>query len=365
MKKFLLFTFSLLTCLCFFVEANNNWTIEKIWDDIVLSNGEKSITIKATNQQGKNKAWTWNWDKWESWEQWVCDQWYHIPTKDEWLDLLNLWYDIKWNELGNIEKTKDWLNQSNIDNYDSKMAINFSDDLSMAAVWEWSAWKNSVRDIWLYWSSTYDSKNQMLYSLKFDKYWNSIKVWFNCWLACSIAIRCFKDDKVNSKYSKDYNDAYSFAYENKITTMPTIEEANMTWEIIRAEIAKMFSNWMKSLGYEPNTQKKCKFSDTKSVQWDLAPAIIESCQFGVMWQWITKFRPFDKITKWEVATAVSRIIRWDKYNWWEPFYVNHINALIQEWVIDNTGNVNENELRWNVMLMLMKANEVIKNNKDN
>jgi hypothetical protein len=43
--------------------------------------------------------------------------------------------------------------------------------------------------------------------------------------------------------------------------MPTIEEAKMNDEIIRAEIAKMLANWVKSLGRTPDTYKSCNFKD--------------------------------------------------------------------------------------------------------
>ena len=177
-------------------------------------------------------------------------------------------------------------------------------------------------------------------------------------------IRCFKNDKntvIDNWFSKEYNDAYIFAYNNQITTMPTIEQANMTWEIIRAEIAKMLANWVKKFWYYADPNISCNFTDTASVKWDLATAIIESCQYWIMWQWITQFRPYDKITKAEVSTAISRILWWTQYDWWTPFYTNHVYALENAWVLSDRNNINSNELRWNVMTMLMKANNILKN----
>jgi hypothetical protein len=78
----------------------------------------------------------------------------------------------------------------------------------------------------------------------------------------------------------------------------------------------MLANWVKSLGYTPDTSKSCKFNDISSVKWDLYTAIIESCQLGIMWQWISDFRPYDKITRWEVSTAISRILRGSQFEWW-------------------------------------------------
>lgn len=162
----------------------------------------------------------------------------------------------------------------------------------------------------------------------------------------------------SNNYSTEYNNAYQFAFENKITTMSTIEEANMDFEIIRAEIAKMLANWVKSLGRIPDTSKSCNFGDIDWVKWDLHTAIIESCQLGIMWQWVSDFRPFDKITKWEVYTAVSRIIWNSVYDWWEPFYWKHMNALYNEWVISTMDNPETDEIRWNIMVILMNASSL-------
>lgn len=170
---------------------------------------------------------------------------------------------------------------------------------------------------------------------------------------------------IDNWYSKEYNDAYEFAYQSRITTMPTIEQANMHWEIIRAEIAKMLSNWVKmSLGRSPDTSKSCNFKDISWVKGDLYTAVIESCQLGIMWQWINEFRPFDKITKWEVATAVSRILWWSKYDWWEPFYFKHMDALKDAWVLNSISSPEVDELRWNVMVTLMKASNANKSNNN-
>lgn len=207
-----------------------------------------------------------------------------------------------------------------------------------------------------------------------DRYWpNSIiwddgctcKAWYS-WNLTKTTCISSSDNTTNSQnlitdnwFSVEQNEAYAFAYANKITTMPTIQQANMTWKIIRAEIAKMFSNWVKSLWYEPDTSAKCDFTDISWVKWDLYPAIIESCQLGIMWQWITKFRPYDNITRWEVATAISRILRWNKYDWWSPYYALHLNALKYVGVLSDISNPEFNELRWNVMTMLMRASDKI------
>lgn len=372
MKKKLLIIITLLLILFPFVKANNDGSIEHIWWDTVITYEWKSITVSNDVINANTQK---------------CPVWYHLWSAEDWSNVIKMWRDIKWSqcEYMNLSETNS-LYKIN-EQYEQWKDYNpclyyFKEDLQINNI-------VTPREYWYYKTSSYGRQHKP-YIFVYDGLssttispiehiqwyiWSvSIKTcdltndlpWKNPnWCRDIVNGRCFKDTEstiINNWYSKEYNDAYIFAFNNKITTMPTIEEANMNWEIIRAEIAKMLANRMKSLWYYVDPNIKCNFSDTSSVQWDLVPAIREICQLGVMWQWITKFRPFDKITKWEVATAVSRIIRWDKYNWWEPFYVNHINALIQEWVIDNSDNVNTNELRWNVMLMLMKANEVIEKN---
>ena len=198
--------------------------------------------------------------------------------------------------------------------------------------------------------------------------WCTCKAWYSWNLAWTACISSSNNTTANTNkqtttssnwFTAEENEAYAFAFANKITTMPTIEQANMKWKIIRAEIAKMFANWVKSLGYEPDTSKTCKFDDISWIKWDLYPAIIESCQLGIMGQWIKSFRPYDNITRWEVSTAISRILWWNKYDWWSPYYVLHMNALKYVGVLSDISEPEFKELRWNVMTMLMRASDKI------
>jgi hypothetical protein len=46
-----------------------------------------------------------------------------------------------------------------------------------------------------------------------------------------------------SPYSNEYNQAYLYAYGIGVTTMPTIQEANMKGHISRAQMAKMMARY--------------------------------------------------------------------------------------------------------------------------
>lgn len=156
-------------------------------------------------------------------------------------------------------------------------------------------------------------------------------------------------------YTNEQKQAYDYSFSKNITSRDTIDKAGMNQYVTRSQIAKMLSNWAKSIWREIDKSKSCIFSDIETVNSELTNAIIESCQLGILGQWTSKFRPYDNITRAEVATAVSRILWWSKNNWGSPYYLYHMTDLINEWIIDNMGNVKGNETRWNVMIMLMKA----------
>ena len=160
-----------------------------------------------------------------------------------------------------------------------------------------------------------------------------------------------------AEYSQEQQDAYNWAYSKGITTMSPIDNANMNGDITRAEMAKMLSVYaVEMLGMEPNEAANCSFADIDSVKGDLHDYIIKSCQLGLMGQGITSFRPYDKITRAEFGTALSRTLWGDKYNGGTPYYANHLQALKTEWIMTQIENAeNRSEKRGWVMLMLMRT----------
>ncbi len=343
-----------------FVEAKDNGSIEHIWWDTILSYDWETITIH---------------DESINYDTQKCPIWYHIWSADDWSNIITMWRKIKWDAFKFMKLWKKDYSYIEEDFLDSEYKTD--------EIW----WVYAFIEDVLNWdnrqyfktSSKWNRNQPYMVDVVGLKYYLADTLhrwWWHRWyvtiktctsingLKCdlSFSARCFKDNEnyiITNHYSKEYNEAYIFAYNNKITTMPTIEQANMTWEIIRAEIAKMLANWVKKFWYYADPNIPCNFTDTTSVKWDLAIAIIESCKYWIMWQWITQFRPYDKITKAEVATAVSRILRWTQYNWWTPFYLNHVNALKNAWVLTDSFNINSNELRGNVMTILMRANDII------
>ena len=161
-------------------------------------------------------------------------------------------------------------------------------------------------------------------------------------------------------YSQEFKSAYSWAYNNWITTQPTIDRANMNWEISRIELAKMISNYaIRVLKKKWDTTRKCVFTDiTSDLDKQFDKWVTNACQLWLMWQWINKFRPYDKVTRAEFWTILSRLLYWTKFDWWNPYYIRHLNKLKIVWIMWSLANADKkNESRGNVMTMLKRSTE--------
>ena len=171
------------------------------------------------------------------------------------------------------------------------------------------------------------------------------------WLLTVISYPIF----ASAQYSQEFKDAYSRAYSKSITTMSSIDNANMQWKITREQMAKMITNYAKNVLWKtPDTSKSCHFIDS-NINPDLVQYVKESCQLWLMGQWVTSFRPKDSVTRAEFWTVLSRLLYWKTYEWWNPYYKKHLEALNKNWIITNISNPTMTELRWYVMIMLMRT----------
>lgn len=156
-------------------------------------------------------------------------------------------------------------------------------------------------------------------------------------------------------FSAELVNAYTFAYQIWITTMPTIDQANMDGHLIRAHMAKMMVNYAIDVMWLPwDVTKKCDFDDVQNQSDEMKHYITLSCQLGIMWVGMTSFDPNGLVTRAEFWTVLSRILYWDTYNNWTLYYSDHLKILKEKWIIKNDDPSLE-ELRWYVMLMLMRA----------
>ena len=161
----------------------------------------------------------------------------------------------------------------------------------------------------------------------------------------------------NDNYSKEMNDAYQFAYKNGITTMPSIDEADMTGWLTRIAMAKMLSQYaINVLGKTPDTTKVVPNFPDVSAELDAEYNnwVTLAYQLGIMWIGIEKFRPFDLVTRAEFGTALSRML-YGLADWeWDSWYKTHLDKLMEEKII-TVDTPDLQELRWYVMIMLMRS----------
>ena len=171
-------------------------------------------------------------------------------------------------------------------------------------------------------------------------------------------------DISNSPYTAELNLAYLYAYNMWITSMDNILDANMKWNLIRSHMAKMLVERAANVKWlEVNTEITCDFDDIDSLQWqDLYDFVIEACQMWLMWidsMWnpADNFNPDQLVTRAQFGTVLSRAIWGDYYNWASPYYVDHLSALNAVSIMNNISDPYMLELRWYVMLMLLRANQ--------
>jgi hypothetical protein len=162
---------------------------------------------------------------------------------------------------------------------------------------------------------------------------------------------------VKAAYSDELVSAYNWAHEKGVTTMDTIDNANMYGQITRAEMAKMLSVYATEvLGLTADEAKDCTFTDIDSVKGDLHDYIIESCQLGIMGQGIKAFRPYDTLSRAEFGTALSRVLWGDTYNGGTPYYAKHLDALKEAKIMTQIANAESTkEVRGWVMVMLQRS----------
>lgn len=176
-----------------------------------------------------------------------------------------------------------------------------------------------------------------------------------------------------SNYSAEQEDAYNYAYSQKITTVSSIEKASMNGELTRIAMAKMISNFaVNVLWLQPNTSIDCSFSDVpSSLDEQYNYWVTQACQLWLMWIWndwnkTEKFNPNTVVTRAQFGTAFSRALSkasWKVVENWNPYYSTHLEYLQSEWIINSTTNPSPStaEKRWNVMIMMMRASDLDKN----
>lgn len=201
--------------------------------------------------------------------------------------------------------------------------------------------------------------------------------WGSLWMSCATTWTIIVQTWANSGniqypvlsgyqsplFSPELNQAYSYARQIGITTMPTIERANMTGTLIRQDLAKMMSNFtINVLDKKPNTGMHCIFQDMQNSTAEMKIYVKLACQLGLMWLASdgapnTNFFPEIEVTRAQFGTVLSRALRGDTYNdaTAENYFTEHLRALHTIGIMKNIYDPLMLEIRWYVMIMMMRS----------
>ena len=123
-------------------------------------------------------------NKWDKFRQWPCPEWYHIPLRDEFKEVYELFKD--W--MDNTDEGKNYCNVSSINNntqycLSAKLWLPYAWYRSYSDSYKYSVWYSSR-----YWTSSFSEPNKAYYfALSSSTYTYFKWYWF--------PIRCFKDFK--------------------------------------------------------------------------------------------------------------------------------------------------------------------------
>lgn len=170
----------------------------------------------------------------------------------------------------------------------------------------------------------------------------------------------------NILYDEELLEAYKYAYSIWITTMPTAYQANLKGKLIRKDLAKMISEYaLKVLKLKPDNRLKCLFEDIENENLETKYYTKLACKLWLMGRHadgkskLDNFMPNEAVNRAQFGTVLSRTLfgESNNINQWENFerYQKHLIALNQNnimKVIDIPWMV---ELRWRVMLTMMRA----------
>ena len=200
-----------------------------------------------------------------------------------------------------------------------------------------------------WWGSSSSSSSSSTTNTEQESTWNN-NTWADTPIVDPQAVQA-------NGYTNEMNAAYEFAYANGITTMESIEEAQMEEGLTRIAMAKMLSQYaINVLGKSPADVEVPNFVDVTSdldAEYDNWVAL--AYKLGIMWINMpgNKFLPFEYVTRAQFGTALSRLL-FGIEDGEDAYYTTHLAKLKEAWIITNDDPTLE-ELRGYVMLMLYRS----------
>ncbi len=361
------------------------------WDREYFANwtaNEYSITFKDWSWTETDVVWTWNyWDTvtatYPSWtKEWYTGSWdttipatvpaentvitmtwtanqYTITFDTDWWSAIN---PITWNYNEPITAPANPTKAGAV--FDSWSPA-FPDTMPLGWATLKAIWRNALNNGWTaWWGWVKKEKDDCPNGDYSDSYYDG---------TCGSKDSSSNDDNLSSwanakdidstewLESNELQTAYERAYENWITTMDTVEKADLNGNLTRIAMAKMLSKYaINVLWKTPDETKINQFNDVdEKLDSEYDNGVSLAYQLWIMWINMpnNNFRPFDLVSRAEFVTALSRM-RYGtpdgEYAGTAEYYKNHMEILSDKWIV-SLLDPEMLELRGYVMVMLMRS----------
>lgn len=147
----------------------------------------------------------------------------------------------------------------------------------------------------------------------------------------------------NWQWTPELKLSYEWAIQKGFFENNEINHQSFLKPMTRIELAQMVIALTEVTWQEPNIEKKCEFADLKWAPEATRVAAQLVCQFDIMGinQDVSPLKNFDPdeiVTRDQLATVISRIIRRSRYNQGgKTFYERHIEKLVEEGLLAGTA----------------------------
>ncbi|MBB1557607.1 MAG: hypothetical protein HG439_003925 [candidate division SR1 bacterium] len=147
----------------------------------------------------------------------------------------------------------------------------------------------------------------------------------------------------NWQWTPELKLSYEWAIQKGFFENNEINHQSFLKPMTRIELAQMIIALTEVTGQEPNIEKKCEFADLKGAPEATRVAAQLVCQFDIMGinqdvSPLKNFNPDEIVTRDQLTTVISRIIRREKYNQGgKTFYERHIEKLVEEGLLAGTA----------------------------
>ena len=147
----------------------------------------------------------------------------------------------------------------------------------------------------------------------------------------------------NWQWTPELKLSYEWAIQKGFFENNEINHQSFLKPMTRIELAQMIIALTEVTWQEPNIEKKCEFADLKWTPEATRVAAQLVCQFDIMGinQDVSPLKNFDPdeiVTRDQLTTVISRIIRRSRYNQGgKTFYERHIEKLVEEGLLAGTA----------------------------